>query len=261
MLHLLDSSEEDDSDSSYPKHQPKKSVTPPSGIANLFSNRQYKGESKPLNAFIATTKPPPVQYNSDGSDQDVSSSSYRSSAYFTASLPNSIAEETDPLLPIAIATAASPPSPHHLSRTLSSSNYFDNQSDYEVILDDGTRQKRTVSLSTVQIYPSHSSSNDHSKSNSSNYLSIVSKWMSRKDWGSKRYVHVVCCWQSVVDRQGAETWQRQRMITLPKVICPYRYLLYQTMRMIVRRRSRGKGDKERMIVIQPKRKDTSNDQH
>ncbi|GAN07622.1 conserved hypothetical protein [Mucor ambiguus] len=198
-LHLLDSSEEDgsSSDSSYRKQQPKKSVGPPSGISNLFNNHHHKGESKPLNAFIATTNPPPVQYNNEPevSNQDMSSSSYRSSAYFTASLPNSIAataaEETDPLLlsPIAITTTATTPSsPHYLSRTLSSSNYFDNQSDYEVILDDGTRQKRTISLSTVQIYPSHSSNNQTKRSSSSNYLSVLNRWISRKGQSKKRSI-------------------------------------------------------------------------
>lgn len=192
MLHLLESSEEDDSDSSFHKRQPKSMATPPSGISNLFNN--YRGESKPLNAFIATTKPPPILHNQQQTgDQDISSSSYRSSAYFTASLPNSISTEdnwnddnqVEEQTAVGIATK-SPSSPHYLSRTMSSSNYFDNQSDYEVILDDGTRQKRTVSLSTVQLYPSHHSSNNQIKNSNNEYLSILGKWMSKKRGNNNR---------------------------------------------------------------------------
>lgn len=191
MLHLLESSEEDDSDSSFHKRQPKSTATPPSGISNLFNN--YRGESKPLNAFIATTKPPLILHNQQQTnDQDISSS-YRSSAYFTASLPNSILtddnwnddNQAEEQIAVEIATK-SPSSPHYLSRTMSSSNYFDNQSDYEVILDDGTRQKRTVSLSTVQLYPSHHSSNDQTKTSKNGYLSILGKWISKKGENNNR---------------------------------------------------------------------------
>ncbi|KAI8646874.1 hypothetical protein BD408DRAFT_335945 [Parasitella parasitica] len=169
MLHLLESSEEEESHSSFRKSLPRKAAPSPSGISHLFNS--YKGEPKPLNAFIATTKPPPILYTqpqqrqqNNNDLQDTSFSSYRSSAYFTASLANSIATETadNPLYGQQAAT--SPSSPHYLSRTLSSSDYFDNQSDYEVILDDGTRQKRTVSLSTVKLHPSHHGSNDQTNS-------------------------------------------------------------------------------------------------
>lgn len=123
---------------------PKVTTTPPSGLSNLFNNN-----NKPLNAYIVTSKPLLLSTKSTENTHEFSPSSFsRSSAYFTASLPNSInnTENWDEDHSFNSTT----PSPHYLSRTLSSSNYFDNQSDYEVILDDGTRQKRTVSLSTIQ---------------------------------------------------------------------------------------------------------------
>lgn len=127
-------------------------VTPPSGLSNLFNNND-----RPLNAFVKTSKPPAVAYT-DQQDVSTPSSFSRSSAYFTASLPNSISAVTtnDEDWVSTSGSAMQTPSSeyNYLSRTVSSTNYFDNQSDYEVILDDGTRQKRTISLSTVQLVPS-----------------------------------------------------------------------------------------------------------
>ncbi|KAI8047969.1 Fusaric acid resistance protein-like-domain-containing protein [Gilbertella persicaria] len=115
----------------------------PSGISVLFNS-----EPRPLNAYVVTS----TQFSDVGS-------SYRSSAYFTASMPNSIAEEdnwsrwnpnidTD-IVPPSPSQLSAKSEPHYLSRTVSSTNYFDNASTYEVILDDGSRQKRTISLSTI----------------------------------------------------------------------------------------------------------------
>ncbi len=135
----------------------------PSGLSNLFNNN-----NKPLNAFIITSKPPLLNTRSTGSiQQDMSPSSFsRSSAYFTASLPNSISNldwEENQQMSGSNYTS----SDHYLSRTISSSNYFDNQSDYEVILDDGSRQKRTISLSTIQPTPSFSQQQQQQKSKTS----------------------------------------------------------------------------------------------
>ncbi|CEP18223.1 hypothetical protein [Parasitella parasitica] len=187
MLHL-ESSEGEDSDSSFCKSIPRKMTTPPSGISNLFHN--YKGESRPLNAFIATTKPPPMLYDQQKQNhndpQDTPFSSYISSAYFTASMPNSLATDKYDNDFDGLQVSNLPSSPHYLSRTLSSSNYFDNQSEYEVILDDGTRQKRTVSLSTVQLLPSHHGSNDQTKSSIADCWSRLGKWISKKEENGNR---------------------------------------------------------------------------
>lgn len=130
-----------DSDGTDPP--PCQTKTRPSGIYNLFNNND-----KPLNAFVITSKPPPLTYthSEEGVNQNLTPSSFgRSSAYFTASLPNSdtwsYQDQVDP-------------SEYYLSRTNSTSSYLDNQSDYEVILDDGSRQKRTISLSTIKQLPS-----------------------------------------------------------------------------------------------------------
>ncbi|KAI8080547.1 Fusaric acid resistance protein-like-domain-containing protein [Thamnidium elegans] len=118
---------------------------PSSGLSNLFNN-----QDKPLNAFVITSRPPPLV--SHHSDKESTCSS--SSAYFTASLPNSLhnpdwSDQSD-----------------GLSRT---SSVYDNQSDYEVILDDGSRQKRTVSLSTLKL----TSSNQFLQNSSS----VLDHWM------------------------------------------------------------------------------------
>lgn len=145
-----------ESDCEDPSTCQTRNVTRPSGISNLFNNNE-----KPLNAFVITSKPPPLMYaHSTGSiHQDFTPSSLdRSSAYFTASLPNSISNDNwsyngeDQVAP----------SDCYLSTTVSSSNCFDNQSDYEVILDDGSRQKRTISLSTIKLLPSKQ--HNHGKS-------------------------------------------------------------------------------------------------
>ncbi|KAG2191988.1 hypothetical protein INT47_000780 [Mucor saturninus] len=140
---------------------PCQTKTRPSGIYNLFNN-----SDKPLNAFIITSKPPPITYTdtvADNTYHDFTPSSLgRSSAYFTASLPNSDSwsyqDQVDPSL-------------YDLSRTNSTSSYLDNQSDYEVILDDGSRQKRTISLSTIK----QISSRQHIPSTPSFIDNLISK--------------------------------------------------------------------------------------
>ncbi|KAI8367928.1 Fusaric acid resistance protein-like-domain-containing protein [Choanephora cucurbitarum] len=91
----------------------------PSGLSLLFNS-----DLRPPNAYTTTTQP---------------SNHTPVSSYSSTSPDNSIDE-----WPLFFSTT------ENLSRTVSSSSYFDNQSTYEVILDDGTRQRRTVSLSTVQ---------------------------------------------------------------------------------------------------------------
>lgn len=109
-----------------------------SGISNILNNND-----KPVNTFIITSKPPPLIYtlSTESIQPGFSPSSFdQSSAYFTASLPNSISNEHQYNRLC-----------HTFSSTVSSSSYFDSQSEYEVILDDGTSQKPTVSLSTIQL--------------------------------------------------------------------------------------------------------------
>ncbi|KAI9480671.1 MAG: hypothetical protein EXX96DRAFT_521939 [Benjaminiella poitrasii] len=141
-----------------------------SEIFNLFNGF----ETRPLNAYRATTKTPLSMTYQPRSEDNFTPSSYKSSSdYFTASLPNSMTDESwtnyehqeDTIA--ALLSSQNLVEPSYLSRTVSSS-FLDNQSDYEVILDDGTRQKRSISLSTVQMISSqyaqphlNSSSNYH----------------------------------------------------------------------------------------------------
>ncbi|KAI8887415.1 hypothetical protein K501DRAFT_242578 [Backusella circina FSU 941] len=76
-----------------------------------------------------------------------------------------------------------------LSRT-SSSNFYDNQSDYEVILDDGTRQKRTISLSTLQSIPSQQldSSSYSRKLNSERTLNEDTPLLAGQDTRDKKHL-------------------------------------------------------------------------
>lgn len=148
----------------------------PSGLSNLF--KQNKEEVRPLNAFIVTSKVPPIYHNN--SDYDYVASSLKSSSYYTASIGqettadnhSEYSEESEQPMPSPLAQY-----PNYLSRTVSSTNYFDNQSDYEVILDDGTRQKRTISLSTLQQVPSRY--NNMNQASSGNFASFFNKWMNR----------------------------------------------------------------------------------
>lgn len=153
----------------------------PSGLSNLFKQNE---EVRPLNAFIVTSKVPPIYYTN--SDYDTTSS-LKSSSYYTASIgqepdTNSLySEESESVSPLSQY-------PNYLSRTISSVNYFDNQSDYEVILDDGSKQKRTISLSTVQLVPSHHNSHTLKTSND-NFSSFLDKWMFHKDTRYIAYIY------------------------------------------------------------------------
>jgi hypothetical protein len=132
-----------------PSIKTQQKANKPSGITQLFRSKEYK----PINAFIATTNLRPLTNSDNGSE---ASYSYTSSNYFTASQSNSIDNSSidfqnyvDMIHDSKYNTPHPFTDPNTLSRT-SSSNLYDNQSEYEVILDDGTRQKRTVSLSTLQ---------------------------------------------------------------------------------------------------------------
>jgi hypothetical protein len=139
----------------------KLSASNPSGISLLLQQeheQQEKNdqENKPINAFVVTSRPSITYTQSDSMLSD----SYRSPSCYgdntgqkksdwqadSQSYSMSVPYGDDDMMHSYVDT-------YTLSRT-PSSNFYDNQSDYEVILDDGTRQKRTVSLTTVQLVPS-----------------------------------------------------------------------------------------------------------
>ncbi|KAI7903752.1 uncharacterized protein BX663DRAFT_471797 [Cokeromyces recurvatus] len=158
-----------------------------SGISNLFNG---SSETRPINAFRATARTP-FSMSQSRSEEYFTPYSYKSSDYFTASTPNSIMDNeswfnhhqiNNPIETItpSLLSSQNLVDTHYLSRTVSSS-YLDNQSDYEVILDDGTRQKRTISLSTVQMT---SSQYLHANlSNNGNNRSFPST-----NWSSDKYL-------------------------------------------------------------------------